>query len=489
MALSLTSALRTAQNSIFNSGTRTAVLASNIAGASNPNYVRRDASLVAGLYGSQTVAVRRDASSELLYSLISADAASAAQRTLSDATTRLNRLVNGVDGEFSISSSLTEFEKGLQLFSGDPGNDLLAGAAVASAMELVDRLNGASLSVQSFRAEADMQIRQSVSDINRLLGDFNEVNDAIVAGTRTGKDTSQLEDNRDALLKEISTHIAVNPIVREGNDVVLYTYQGVTLFETVPREVSFDPVPVYDATVTGNLPRIDGVPVDPGVGASTSAQGEIAAWIQVRDEISTGIQYQLDEVARGLVTLFAETDQTASGLPPAAGLFTWSGGPGIPVAGALSAGIAFSISVNSSYSPGLGGNPLYLRDSGAAGAAYIENTSGGAGFAPRLVRLVESLGEPFDTDPAAGLTGSFSVSGYAEASVGWLEGIRSESVAASERKGILSARYQSQLQNETGVNIDEEMTRLVELEQSYEASARVISTVDQLFQILLDSVR
>lgn len=45
------------------------------------------------------------------------------------------------------------------------------------------------------------------------------------------------------------------------------------------------------------------------------------------------------------------------------------------------------------------------------------------------------------------------------------------------------------LQNKTGVNIDEETARLLELQNKYQASARLIQTIRELFQTLIDAVR
>ena len=48
---------------------------------------------------------------------------------------------------------------------------------------------------------------------------------------------------------------------------------------------------------------------------------------------------------------------------------------------------------------------------------------------------------------------------------------------------------QSQFLNESGVNLDEEMSHLIVVQTAYAASARVITAIDQLFRDLLDAVR
>jgi flagellar hook-associated protein 1 FlgK len=74
----------------------------------------------------------------------------------------------------------------------------------------------------------------------------------------------------------------------------------------------------------------------------------------------------------------------------------------------------------------------------------------------------------------AGITGTYSVSGYAESSIGWLESLRSRPPRRRMAKRHSTSASKSPCLPKTGVNIDEEMAILVELEQSYQASARIV---------------
>ena len=52
----------------------------------------------------------------------------------------------------------------------------------------------------------DSEIATAVSELNDLLAQFKDANNAIVSGTRTGRDVSDALDQRDALLKQIAEH-------------------------------------------------------------------------------------------------------------------------------------------------------------------------------------------------------------------------------------------------------------------------------------------
>ena len=48
-------------------------------------------------------------------------------------------------------------------------------------------------------------------------------------------------------------------------------------------------------------------------------------------------------------------------------------------------------------------------------------------------------------------------------------------------------RASEALSNATGVNLDEEMTLLLEIERSYQASTKLIATIDNMFEALLSA--
>jgi flagellar hook-associated protein 1 FlgK len=78
---------------------------------------------------------------------------------------------------------------------------------------------------------------------------------------------------------------------------------------------------------------------------------------------------------------------------------------------------------------------------------------------------------------------------YASSSIGWLEQLRKSATTADENKSVMLAQTQQALSNATGVSLDEELALMLDLEQSYKASAKLLSTVDEMLTTLLDSVR
>ncbi|MGI6851711.1 flagellar hook-associated protein FlgK [Mesorhizobium sp. 1B3] len=486
--MSLTTALGIAQRSLLSTGRQTSVVSQNISNAQNPDYSRRSAVLISSAPGARTVEILRATNASLFRNGLSALSAFSGQASLMEGVQSLTRSVNGVENQGSASILIGKLQQALQSYQTTPSNENLGGNVVESARQIVKSLNEGSAAIQAFRGQMDQEIKTSVSELNDLLSRFEQANRAVVNATQSKGDASDWLDERDALLKKISAIVPVSTITRGNNDMVLTTQNGVTLFETVPRTVSFNAIPAYSADATGNGIYVDGVPLAAGTGSNTDAAGSLAAKLQLRDKVATTMQGQLDEIARGLISSFAETGPDGT-LTPQAGLFTWPGGPGLPPAGAITPGLAGSIQINAAVDPTVGGDVNKLRDGGINGAAYKVNTSDGASYSAVIQKYSQNLDKPMAFAPGAGLGDNTSVTDFANGAISWLEQTRQQATNAAEVKNALLMQTSQALSNETGVNIDEELSLLLQYEQAYQASARLIKAVDEMLATLLNAVQ
>lgn len=486
--MSLSTALNIAQSALQSTSRQTSVVSRNVADAQNPDYARRTAVVSSTTPGARVVQIQRATSEVLFRQNLSALSSAAGQKALSSGMDRLEMSVTGVDNANSAATAIGKLQESLQLYSATPSNRNLADNVVNAARDVVRTLNDGTQAIQSFRVENDVEIAAAVDDLRDLLTQFEENNKQIQSGTRAGRDVSDELDRRDSLLKKIAEYVPISTFTRGDNDMVITTKDGTMLFETVPRSVSFTPSTAYSAGTPGNAVYIDGVPIVATPGAETDASGKIAGLVQLRDGVASTMQSQLDEIARGLIAAFAESDPSGGPLPDAPGLFTWPGAPGMPAAGTLVDGLARSITVNPLMDSSAGGNPLYLRDGGANGAGYVANP-GGASYSELLLKYADRLDAPIAFDPAAGIGNSASVSAYSSNSIGWFQALRQDAANSVETKEALATRSAEALSNETGVNVDDELALLLDLEHTYQASARLIKAVDDMLVALLDAVR
>lgn len=304
--MSLTSAMNTAQSIFNNTGKQTDVTSKNIANVGNANYVKRTAILGTTMAGASIVSNGRAQNESLLRQTISSASLATGQNTVLTGLEEMKSIFGGNDYESAPSTYMKELLKSLSGYAAKPSNAALAATAVTSAADVASSLNKASAELQAMRLRADKEISLQVDKLNGLLAKFEEANNEVKAQTAIGGDPSDALDQRETLLKDISSIIGINVVNRPNNDVALYTTDGATLFEIVPRPVTFKAQPGYDATTTGNAIYVDGVALKAGSGSNTTAEGSLQGLMQVRDELAPTMQSQLDEIARGLITMFAE---------------------------------------------------------------------------------------------------------------------------------------------------------------------------------------
>jgi flagellar hook-associated protein 1 FlgK len=486
--MSLTSALSIAQTALMNTSRQTNIVSRNISDASNPDYSRRQAVIASYAPGARVVEIQRSANEQLFRQNLAALSSFTGQNALLAGLENLVMNVNGVDNATSPATVIGQFQEALHLFATTPSNRTLAENAVDAARQVVRALNDGSAAIQTARADIDKSISEAVTSLNSLLQDFHAANSDVVAGTRAGRDVSEALDKRDAVLKKISEFIPITTLKRADNDMVIMTGEGAMLYEKLPRTITFDSIPGYSPGATGNAVYVDGVAIVGGQGGNTSASGTIAAMMQLRDSVAPAMQSQLDEIARAMITAMAETDPNGV-QPPAAGLFTWSGAPAIPPSATVVDGLAASISINAAMDFSIGGDPVLLRDGGANGASYIWNAFGAASYSDLLNSYNTKLDDDQSFDLAAGLGSSGSVGTYSAGAISWLEALRQTASSAAETKNALMVHTGEALSNATGVNIDQEMSILLDLDNAYEASARLIKAVDDMLASLFAAVR
>ncbi|MET3967862.1 MULTISPECIES: flagellar hook-associated protein FlgK [Bradyrhizobium] len=489
--MSLTAALDSARASLMASGIQSSTISRNIAGASAAGYSRKIAVLDnlpgAGVY---VAAIQRAASSGLYNNVLIATSGSAKQNAILDGLQKISAsTVDDPELGQSPAAQLNKLKQALQQYANAPDNTTLAQAAVTSAKDMATALNQATKTVQTVRQGADADMATSVGNINQLLTQFDKVNTAIVKGTIAGDDVTDYLDQRDNIVSKMSQEVGVSMTLRANGDAALYTDSGVVLFDKTARAVSFAATNIYTPGTTGNAVYIDGVPVTGANSVMPIKTGKLAGLAQLRDNATVTYQSQLDEVARGLVESFKEVDQSGAALPDRPGLFTYPGSPAMPASATVSVGLAGSISVAASVDPAQGGNPNLLRDGAISGnVAYRYNTTGNAGYSTRLQQLIGNMdaSQPFDATTQGKPSGSLI--DFAASSTSWIENQRKAADDSATYQNTLLDRSTAALSNVSGVNMDDEMSLMLQVERTYSASSKIISTVDQMLQSLLAAV-
>ena len=175
---------------------------------------------------------------------------------------------------------------------------------------------------------------------------------------------------------------------------------------------------------------------------------------------------------------------------PIPGLFTYPGAPAMPPTGVISPGLAGTIFVDPAVDQSVGGNPKLLRDGGISGnPAYVYNTTGEAGYFDRLQQLADGMGANRPFDPTAMGKPNANLTDFAGSSTSWLEARRKSANDEATYSQTLLERSADAMSNINGVNMDDEMSFMMQIERTFSATSKVISAVDQMLKELLAAVR
>lgn len=489
--MSLTDAVTLASQSLGTISSQIGVVSRNIAGAGTPGVSEKKAIITTGPTGGAIFqGVRRAADDSLMRSLLSATAKRGATEKISNAFDQIDRTLNLSEPTQSRAPAalISKLSSALQTYSATPENETAAQLALIAAKDVVASLNDAASLIQSMRRESDVDIATAVTNVNETLQKIASVNREIVAGTPIGADISDALDRRDALVSSLASEIGLTIQSRPNNDIVIYTDSGITLFETTPRVVSFETTPTFAAEIDGKAIYIDGVKATGDDSQLALRSGAIAGRANFRDQTAPLLQAQFDEIARGLVVAFAESDQTGAGGPTRPGLFTYQGATNAPDAGVIP-GLANIIEVNAAIDPDRGGAILKLRDGGISGDPnYIYNSGQASGYSERLLQLAKAAAQRQNFDPAVELGAEASLNGFAAGSIGWLGAQRQQALREVTYNNALADQATVALSNATGVNLDDQMARMLGLENAFQASARLLQTINAVYDALFTAL-
>lgn len=461
---SATSGLRTAQLGLD-------LVSRNVANATTPGYTRKtlpqEARIVDGeSQGVKTLEVQRNVNALLQRQFRQGAADTEALSVTDDFLARLEQAFGRPEDANSIASVVGGLNDAFKTLATTPESLTAQRGAIGRAEDLARNLNGLSNTIQSLRTEAERSIGDAVNTIRDKLQAIDEINSDISRRTAVGDSTADLQDQRDMLINDLSKLIDISYFTRDTGDVVIYTTNGRPLLDGDPADLSYTPSGILSATSVYPL-SISGIMLDGYDITGQIQSGRLAGLIDLRDTLLPQAQDQLDELASQLSQGFS-----------ALGLELFTDGPASFVP-ANTLGYAGRITVNSVVRT----EPWRMRD---GTLAPVPSTLESDATIPLAVLNMFESQQTFSAGP--GLGTSETLQGYAASFVSFQSSQRAQYGDRLFNQKLLSDSLEHRLSNDSGVNIDQEMALMIQLQNSYGASARVIQTVRDMLDTLLQIV-
>lgn len=357
--------------------------------------------------------------------------------------------------ETGLSARIGSFFNAWQDIASNPTGYSERLAVIGKAKDLVLGLKQGYDRLSSLQRETDMQIRDGIDAVNSIATNLNALNDQIVRMKQRGQNPNDLEDKRDALLADLAEYI----------DFTTHeSPEGLTTVTLADGNVLVGRPPEGKLVAVDNADGLAEVAwsSDPGTAITTQiGSGKMKGWIESRDgTIQDGLN-RMDTLAQAIRDSVNAIHQAGKGLDGVMGRDFFIG----------------SDAADLSVHPDIEANPTWIA--GASAQATDDTLLADNGNALAMAAL---------QDQTFSELGSSTFSEYAAWSAAQVgQDVRSASRNLSYQQAVVS-QLQNFRDSVSGVSLDEEMANLIQYQHAYAASARMITTVNQMMQDLVTMV-
>jgi flagellar hook-associated protein 1 FlgK len=622
--MSLTQALSTALAGLNVTQSNLAIVAANVANAQTPGYVAKVADQITTTAGDAGNAARIAGINRQLDQFVQAQLRTETSgASFADLRANFFQQLQQIYGQPGSGATLTALFNGLttavQALSVSPDSTSAQAGVIGAAQAMAQQLNSMTDSIQSLRSQAELGIANDVQQANDAIDLIASINQQLASGTGSNA-AAALMDQRDQAISKLASIMDIRVSQDDHQQVTVFSGSGYQLVGTRASHLAFDP----QGTITpaqqwssdktksslGSISLVspDGAAVDIMTNGGIRS-GELAAYLDMRDNVLVQAQAQIDAVAAQMAR--AVSDKTTPGIATSGGgqagfdidvaglqpgnsidltytdlatntqrkvtVIRVDDPAALPLAGTVTAdpndtvvGVNFSgglASVVAQLNAALGSSGFQISNPSGTTLRFLDNgastitvnaasstttatgltggswqlplfTDGGApytgaitrsgaqstGYAGRIslnpaliadpTRLVVYQTSPltnpgdatrpsalysqlskatFTFSPLTGVGGTAApYTGTLSAFTGQMISQQSQAANAAstlkEGQDIVLNALQQRFNEASGVNIDTEMSHLLALQTTYGANARVMTTVKQMLDTLLQSV-
>ncbi len=379
-------------------------------------------------------------------------AANAEQGELNQTRDLLSRIeaVFMEPGENGISSLLTGFFTQFQELSRAPERVDIRTSVREHARQLVIEFNNVSQSLESIGRDAKLQVASTVDEANKLAKLVAGLNDQIKQANVVGDHANDLEDQRDEHIRRLSALVGVRTSVELNS--------------------AGEPTGVLNLFVAGHAIVVGAATIElPSKGVVIGGQamlqigdnnipvGGAAAGILNAAEKSAGYAADLNNTVAVLIERVNQVHASGYGLDNLTGRAFFAGTDAKTIR--VSADIEASVSAIAAATPPAAGRPV------------------AAGNGNNARNIADIVGEK--------LFGEYTVGEHYGAQVSHV-GVDSQSfIRQADSQEKIVQQLKNVRNSVSGVSLDEELAHMMQFQRSYQAAARVLSTMDGLMDDIL----
>ena len=380
------------------------------------------------------------------------------QTQTSAQSSTLETTLTSVQGIFgltatSTSSDLTalgtatdSFFSSLTTLAGNPSQSATRQGVLSAASTLSTAFNTANTQLTQITNGLNSNALTIVGQVNTLLGTVASLNEKI-ATQDPQADAGVLEDQRQAVIAQLSQYIGLDQIATANNGIELTTSNNGLL---VAGNQSYQ----LNASIVNGGVQITAGPNNTDISTGLTG-GSLGGTLEALDTSLPPIQNRLDTLAYSIAT--AVNAQNELGFDA-----NGNAGQALFTIGTTSVGAAGTIVVATT-------NPNLVAAAGAGeGSAGNTNAS-----------LLAALG-------TSNIAGGTTADGYLASSLAQIGEAASSANTDSTLQASTLTQLTTQRNSLSGVSLDEEASNLTQYQRSYQAASQLFSIIDTLFASALN---
>jgi flagellar hook-associated protein 1 len=368
---------------------------------------------------------------------------------LGDASVR-EQLLSQVEASFNepsdagLNAMMSQFFTSFEDLSTSPESSASRNAVLQNGLLLTQSFQRLHTTLTGLRSDLIQDMDTKITKINQLTEEISNLDIRVTNAEAVGANANDLNDQLDTKIDELSKLMDIK-VSRDSNNSVMISVGGTTI---ASRGGSV----ALKVNVVGNTAQIV---ADVSGNRINVSSGELGANLDLYNVEIPSYLTQLDDLASAIITRVNTLHSAGYTLedPPSTGInfFTGTGAADIDINSAIQADV----------------NMI---------AASADGSSGDNGVAVAIANVInDNILKGNTISPAqfyAGLVSSLGTSINA-----------SQNTNTSQQ--LIAAQLDNQQSAVSGVSIDEETTNLIKFQRAYQAAARVVSVVDEMFQTII----
>jgi len=391
---------------------------------------------------------------------------------------------------YGLQKSLSEFWSSLQGLATNPENGGARAVVVQNGSTVADSFNYMHKSLTEIKTNLGKEIGFSTKDINSILEQIGDLNRQISEVEPNGYMPNDLYDARDMLLDELSTYVPIETSYEKSGGRALAIAEGTV---TVKIKTNGDPITVVAGKDFSKLSvdgaDIEGNPTGPMTGFTFTGGPAAGENVPVDN-------MQIAGKLKSLVNSFGYAD----GTPEGKGLY-----PDM-IAELNKMAAAFAEEFNTVHEggtdlEGIEGEAFFVAKDGGIitaaninvnqiiiddpkkvaasdseeGQAEVGNGKNAKSLSDVQFKAMDSLGKSTIQTYFSGVVGKLGVEGQ-------------QAVKLTFNTATLLGAVSNRRDSISSVSLDEEMTDMIRFQQAYNASARMITVVDETLDKIINGM-